>query len=1531
MAPSNVSVSSSTTFKSPAPTIRRIDNIPSVDLSQDARPFDLTIYDMSDGCSNDGSVRMILQSRKQDLAVNGVCSCLDVCDCGELLHHGYAISAGDELSVTCPVYDMAASDADGLWSFPDCTDLSHGVDLQQADVRMIESDASFEIILDSGADISVLPIGWEMCGQPRELASMKFRDAQGNPISMSACREAMVSLGNSVFRETFAVGPVTAPLIALGKLIKAGWNLQQGSSGLVLAKGSDQIAVHYRRNSLCTMGHIRAVSQDEVASSIAPSASNAELDMEAVHRVELSDVLQNVGAGWKEVFPDCFALKCTSDVYLDITSCLPEAGCKYRTTIILDNGVWELVEFGQDIAELANQAGPIPAIEGPVEVLTLAHRYRRKPGQLGFEAIFYDEEPPAVASGSKPDEIPQEVQIEQKQQHEFSALSPEVAEAQHDRPHPEVADSVTVDGEKLTAESTVKALREACGKCSIGQSGGKAVLFNRLARHVQALDSLQAQQLAKRLREDDSRKPNQVAPVSEPTPEQRREHAVTHLPYEPWCKYCVAHKARSDKHHKATGLSRGTSGISMDFSFTGRDEGSAEKLTVLNLCDRDTKLVDAIPVTNKGGVASVNYMVAEICRFSNLLGHGDISLRSDGEPAMQHLQNKVQEARLKMNLKTKPELTETGDHKSNGRAEQTCQAIRQMAGILLEDYEDKVKTHVATGHPLHSWSFRHAAWLLNRFNPQQGMTPFERLNQSAYTGKVVCFGETVMARVKTATKGRPAWVKSLWLGKLAISDMRIVCTSGGHLILTRCVRRLPESERWDASMHGCLREYSWDHPGLTAGHCAYTKRARSAVQVDQQFHFPVLEDGAPLASLLPTAQVVESGVADDEAASDPPTSPAEDLPREDSITPTEMPSPEVVADAAMGDEAGANLGDRPAVAQEEERPAKQAKLEPPKKQKVAHGSASSQGLASAPSFAGSIKSVEFSMEHDNMPHMDEPLECSFTEEDADLFEQYWDYGFDEQFVDEWEQLFSPEEIPDALDERSKNSFQRADASVLYFPGTDKEPQLDEQRLADLDEIAEMVEVQRLTDMGVLRQVKDTEHGQLQSSHRSLNTRFVHTWRFKRVNGEGKWLRTRLVAKEFKHLDKERMGLFAPSSSAIMCRVVQSLYTHHRQSKGWIMCSFDVHDAYLTVDQKKPTVISTTLSGETIVHELLKCVPGQRDGAVLWFDSFSNHLKEVANVQACPEVPAFFRINALDGSSNFMIMLVHVDDCLLAGTPKDVNDLITTLKAKFQLTVEYLRRPGDEISFLKRRHLLLEDYTLIIQSPLKHFQHLVELVGLNVDVFRPRKTPMPVGVNYVEQDKTLLEAESASAYRSAVGLLLYLSPDVVESQRCIRVLSQFMSAPTQGSFKLLKHLVSYLWGARGHAIGFSTPVSGKGIVSESSKPYLLEAISDADWSGDRESRRSSSSGNILLNGQLLYSSSRVQKAVALSSGESEFYASVSTASDALMLKAMVSFAIGSNDDVELKLIGDSAAARGIQSRRGSGKVRHLSGKYLWLHA
>ena len=115
-----------------------------------------------------------------------------------------------------------------------------------------------------------------------------------------------------------------------------------------------------------------------------------------------------------------------------------------------------------------------------------------------------------------------------------------------------------------------------------------------------------------------------------------------------------------------------------------------------------------------------------------------------------------------------------------------------------------------------------------------------------------------MARAKSSTKGRAGWLKSIWLGKIAISDLHIVCAKSGSLLLTRCVKRLPEASRWDKEMHECLRDHSWDHPGLTAGHLAYvTKQGRKTQQVIQEFVHPILDDGAPLSALMDSGQLFD--------------------------------------------------------------------------------------------------------------------------------------------------------------------------------------------------------------------------------------------------------------------------------------------------------------------------------------------------------------------------------------------------------------------------------------------------------------------------------------------------------------------------------------------------------------------------------------------------------------------------------------------------------------------------------------------------
>ena len=130
------------------------------------------------------------------------------------------------------------------------------------------------------------------------------------------------------------------------------------------------------------------------------------------------------------------------------------------------------------------------------------------------------------------------------------------------------------------------------------------------------------------------------------------------------------------------------------------------------------------------------------------------------------------------------------------------------------------------------------------------------------------------------------------------------------------------------------------------------------------------------------------------------------------------------------------------------------------------------------------------------------------------------------------------------------------------------------------------------------------------------------------------------------------------------------------------------------------------------------------------------------------------------------------------------------------------------------------------------------------------------------------------------------------------------------------------------LSFEVPQDGQGIISQSSEHrYVLEVFSDADWSGDRVGRKSTSSAVFCLNKHTVYSCSRTQKNIALSSAESEYTSAVSAACDALYLKAIVQFATFGKK-LRVVLFLDSSAARGIMQRSGCGRTRHIQGQMLW---
>ena len=153
------------------------------------------------------------------------------------------------------------------------------------------------------------------------------------------------------------------------------------------------------------------------------------------------------------------------------------------------------------------------------------------------------------------------------------------------------------------------------------------------------------------------------------------------------------------------------------------------------------------------------------------------------------------------------------------------------------------------------------------------------------------------------------------------------------------------------------------------------------------------------------------------------------------------------------------------------------------------------------------------------------------------------------------------------------------------------------------------------------------------------------------------------------------------------------------------------------------------------------------------------------------------------------------------------------------------------------------------------------------------------------------------------------------------LARQMKAPTTVSQLQLKRLARYLAGS----------ARAVNVLNRPSDEYeqdvaTIQVWTDSNWAGDTVSRQSQSSIKLEVDGCPMYSCSRRQLALAHSSGEAEYYAGASGASEAMLVREVLTFA---GFRVRSELLMDSAAARGICKREGVGRIRHLSTKVLWV--
>ena len=107
---------------------------------------------------------------------------------------------------------------------------------------------------------------------------------------------------------------------------------------------------------------------------------------------------------------------------------------------------------------------------------------------------------------------------------------------------------------------------------------------------------------------------------------------------------------------------------------------------------------------------------------------------------------------------------------------------------------------------------------------------------------------------------------------------------------------------------------------------------------------------------------------------------------------------------------------------------------------------------------------------------------------------------------------------------------------------------------------------------------------------------------------------------------------------------------------------------------------------------------------------------------------------------------------------------------------------------------------------------------------------------------------------------------------------------------------------------------------------LYVYTDTDWAEDELTRKSVSCTVGRYGSHMIDCGVAEQSLVALSSGEAEFYGIVRAVATSKQTSQILE-QIGMQS--EMTIASDSSAARGMCTRTGSGKVRHLSIKELWI--
>ena len=289
---------------------------------------------------------------------------------------------------------------------------------------------------------------------------------------------------------------------------------------------------------------------------------------------------------------------------------------------------------------------------------------------------------------------------------------------------------------------------------------------------------------------------------------EKDEHELAgHVAYRAWCRHCVAAAGHGTAHRPAEDYDNVVPELVMDYFFMGQDEAKVAPHIVMK--DRKSSAFAATTLEAK----SSKYGVAYLAGFIKELGYRRIVLKSDGEPAIVKLKERL--AMVLPTVEIVPKESVEDDPRSNGAAEGAVKEVKGKTRALKSSTEDRLGKRIPATHPLLAWMPRFQSQQLTRYRVlDDGQTLVQRLTGRRWRRPALLYAERVMFKpVQPRFGRRRGYDGPMELGTYVGHHSR----SGTLIMLTefgvkkgQTFRRLPADERFGGLEFNNLKGVPWD-------------------------------------------------------------------------------------------------------------------------------------------------------------------------------------------------------------------------------------------------------------------------------------------------------------------------------------------------------------------------------------------------------------------------------------------------------------------------------------------------------------------------------------------------------------------------------------------------------------------------------------------------------------------------------------------------------------------------------------------------